>query len=449
MIALLLLACTGGTDKATVRDSGGGTDTVECDWVGEYPTFCNKRPKNVVIVSIDTTRRDHISRFDPDRRDLTPFIDSLMDQGFVLENHNTGASWTKPGMALAMGGIQLYDWGKILKIKDQPDGPPRETLAKVLTDAGYTTILRTTNGWVHSTGIDYGFQDASHPDGDTVTSIFNEARSAWQSKGGLASAPWLVQIHVKEPHAPYNPPDSYLEGIDELAPLDIPVETWEMHYDAIDLWPDMTEEEQAALEAHLRFRYEAEIRWMDDQLRDGFQMLSDIGMLDDALVVMYTDHGEAFWEHGYQNHAWYMHPAESHGFGLFWAKDMQPGAFTDLTGNIDFPPTIARALGVEGSPDWTGFAVGDGGADRVLIGESYGRRGLAITARTSDLRVAWRAREDETLAWDLVADPEEQTDIWNPSDPAQAALWDALLPAKQAYETLAAEAETGGSTVIE
>ena len=57
---------------------------------GEAGVFTVDQPaQNLLMISIDTLRRDHISRYDASNRDLTPFLDSWMDRGFVADNHYT------------------------------------------------------------------------------------------------------------------------------------------------------------------------------------------------------------------------------------------------------------------------------------------------------------------------------------------------------------------------
>ena len=64
-----------------------------------------------MLISIDTLRLDHVGRFDPLSRELTPFLDALMAEGQVAERHRSCSNWTYPAMSCGLSGRTVMELG--------------------------------------------------------------------------------------------------------------------------------------------------------------------------------------------------------------------------------------------------------------------------------------------------------------------------------------------------
>jgi arylsulfatase A-like enzyme len=208
--------------------------------------------------------------------------------------------------------------------------------------------------------------------------------------------------------------------------------TQDGQYDADDQWPALDAAGQALLEAHLWARYHGELRYLDDQVAAFWPQLESAGLLDDTLVVVWTDHGEQFWEHGHQSHAYYLAAEENDGVQFYWARDLQPRQWTGPAHAVDLVPTVLDAVGLPADPDdptLDGEVLGLAPADRARFSLSWARQGLeqAVTVDGWKLMFDWggeMALYDRTTdryeLVDRIADPDQRTRVQD--------LWAALAP---------------------
>ncbi len=427
----LLLGCSKALD-----DDGSGP-TAQQPATDTYPAFYGTAPENVLVISIDTFRRDRLARYG-DEDGLTPFLDGLLEQSVVLDDHRSCSNWTYPGSMCAMDGRGPLDIGFMPSFTREPL-PDRTTLASTLTDAGYHTVLITSNGWLYDdTNMAYGFTYADHPSSDLATTIYETARDKLLETIGDGE-PWFMHIHLKEPHTPYDPPDSYLDGLTGLPALSYDLTDFDQHYDATSEWPSLSEEEQALLLQHLLIRYAGELTYLDDQLQQIWIDLMARGLLSDTLVVFWTDHGEQFFEHDGQAHALSLHQEENSGVSFFWADNIVPAAHTDATTNADIPPTILDILGLPIPDEMTGYPIGQAPAGRPIFSITDARLGPMQSVVMDDLKLIYRWDTGDKLLYDLVADPVEAEDIYDAEDAQVAALWEELLPKVEAFEAIIGE----------
>ena len=296
--------------------------------------------------------------------------------------------------------------------------------------------MRQSDDW----GNSQGYAHETWPGIFHTSEIF--ARAIEPVEASIAAGDtqdWFVHVHVKEPHAPYRAPSEFEVGLDSLDPVPWNLDDFDVHYEVTrDLWPSLTPEEQALLEQHLQLRYDSEVRWLDSQLEGVFADLEALGWLDDTLVVFWTDHGEQFWEHGHQTHAYGLFGEETDAVAFFWAKNLRPRAWTEPTVAIDLTPTILAAMGAPIPPIVTGQIVGTAPVDRPRFASTQARLGGLTSIERGGLKLVydWAG----TLsAYDRNTDPGEQSDIYDPTDPVHAELADLLLERAAAEGVLAPE----------
>ena len=165
-----------------------------------------------------------------------------------------------------------------------------------------------------------------------------------------------------------------------------------------------------------------------------------LGLLDDTLVVLWNDHGEQFWEHGFQSHAYTLYREENDGFAIFWAKNIVPGAWTGPTSSIDIAPTLMRLLTGEVPPPMTGYPLGEAPDDRARFAFAVARLGPVQSVRHGSMKMTFSWLGEAPRVFDLAADPGETVDVYDPADPRTLALWEQLLPRLALAEPLVPEA---------
>ncbi|MBA2320983.1 MAG: sulfatase-like hydrolase/transferase [Deltaproteobacteria bacterium] len=411
----------GDDDGPGTAPLGEPTDTV--------PSFYGKVPSNLLILSVDTFRRDRAGKYRPG---AMPFLEQIMEEGFTLDNHMECANWTLMGTACSNNGRYNEDNGFVPELGNLlrgplPDGP---TLASTLADNGWYTILATGNSWFSAEWNNAQGFDEAELTGGAAVNIYGRGESMLSSAilRGEVGDGWMVHAHLMEPHAPYNPPADYLAGEASLPPIPWDLSVKDEHYAAGSEYPALTPDEQANLAAHMNLRYDGELAHLDDQFRTIWADLTARSLLEDTLVVIFNDHGEQIWEHGQESHAYSLYREENDGIAVFWAQNILPGAWTGPTSQIDLAPTIIALLGQEVPVEMTGVPVGESPEDRPLFALTSARNNTIQAVRQNEHKLIYTWATGGVELFDLEADPTEQNNVYDPTDPVALQLWDLLLP---------------------
>jgi len=385
------------------------------------------------VISIDTLRRDALPRYGGDPEGLR-FMQAVASEGVVLDQHVSCSNWTYASVLCAQSGADNTDVGFVPRLQENAKAPlveGVETLAQWLGNYGYYSVLASGNGWFSNEwDMDRGFDWAMPSSTGNATRLLDhglEPLLVARTAGRLADR-WYLHLHLVEPHAPYNPPEEYLGGLVGLDPVPVDLEVKEEHYAFKADWDDMAPEQQQLLETHLRVRYDAELAFMDDQLSVMWMRLAELGLLEDTLVVFWTDHGEQFWEHGEQTHAYGLNLEENDALAFFWASNIVPGVWSEPTSHIDIAPTILSVLGVPIPDQVTGKVIGSASSDRPLFGLAVGKWGVVQSVRWKQQKLAYRWSTSEKEFYRLDSDPLEVDDVYDPLDPDVVALWEQLMP---------------------
>ena len=437
LTALLLLAC----QKPEIHDEPL-PDAKTGPVVGTGALqFYRQAPKNVIFISIDTFRKDHIGAFGS-TKGLTPFLDRIAAEGMILTDFQQCSNWTFGSTTCTLAGRTNIERGHLPRLNGTaetrpkvPDGTP--FLASWLREQGYATALVSANEWLSPTwGNTQGYDAFEEPGGDT-TAVLDKGRDlVTRELDAQGVDRFFLHMHSMEPHASYNPPAEYTETPADLEPwLQGNPRDRDTHYAWRDDWGDIDPETQELLEAHLRVLYEGEVRTLDARLAQNWEELEREGYLNDTLVVFWNDHGEQFWEHGNNTHAYMLYGEESDGFAILWSRNIVETAFDGPTHAIDLAPTILAAIGAPMPAEVTGLPVGTAPADRFRFSEAMARKGGVnmVTRNGYKLQFQWSGTVD---FYDRNVDPGEQVNLYDPTDPNLLEMWAALKPQAEQMATL-------------
>jgi len=267
-------------------------------------------PSRVFLITIDTLRADHLGSYGYERP-TSPFLDELAARGTLFEH--AIVQWPKTGPSFASMFTGLYPRSTGLRRKAALTLPDRyETMAEVFRAEGYTTVAVVGNavldgelGWRQ--GFDEYVEAWSRPGLDLETRVdWKRALDATQitpmsievAERYREDERLFAWFHFMDPHGPYVlPPGESNPFLDEVPePVDL-----------VD-WPipkDIRLEDRKDL-AYYVAQYDANVAVADRWIRTLFDRLEELGLLDDALVVVTSDHGESLGERrtfGHGKHA--------------------------------------------------------------------------------------------------------------------------------------------------
>ncbi len=266
---LLALAGCGGHERGT----------------GRHPVA---RGANVVVVVIDTLRRDHLATYGYSR-DTAPFLGELARQGAAFDGL-TPAPWTKPATASLLTGLHPVHHQAIDRLDRLPDAAV--TLAQRLRDQGYQTFGASANGWVSpGFGFNRGFDTFLYRDGTKSTVLNRELLP----RLGELKPPFFLYVHYIDPHAPYTP-DVGWDG----RPLSAALRARPVTIAELDA-PHFVHR-SPELMARARDLYDGEIRQVDEALRALVGDLARRGLMKNTVLVVTADHGEELGDHGRMSH---------------------------------------------------------------------------------------------------------------------------------------------------
>lgn len=401
------------------------------------------RPKNVLMISIDTLRRDHISRYG--NRASTPFLDRLLAKSVALDRHRSCSNWTLPSVSCVLSGRDHISMKYLPETTmGDPDPAPSsiEFADEILARHGYYTGRVTSNNFLN---VEFGIGNPKdlvfepHGRGQTISTD----GLAMLDRAVASGKPWFVQIHYLDPHSPY-----YKAG--ERRPADGTFDAYAMNPRKIpkNVWNGWSNAERQKLEAATRERYREEVEFTDQVLSRLWDELEKKRVLDDTLVVLWSDHGEQLWERGHQSHGYDLNSEESDALAAFWARDLKPHAFAGGTAHPDILPTMLSILGFDSEierENMTGLVVGTGPADRATFTDDFSGQNSKMSVDRGNERLIYNW-EGRLQFFDLAKDPGEnhdelagmaRTDPADPAFPARAlALWNLLWPRVGALDAL-------------
>ena len=380
---------------------------------------------DVLLVSIDSLRADHLGCYGA-RRDTSPTIDHLAEQGVRFDTVVSTTSWTLPAHAALFTGLYDPAHGTTDVHLRLSDG--YLTLAERFRAAGWQTVGFFGGPLLHPVfGLDQGFdawiscmsapisemQERYDPEalfeinaqshGDVTGPRTVDA--VRRQLGTMDETPLFIFVHLWDPHYDYIPPEPYDRLFDpdyegSISPHDY------VHNPAIS-------QDMAARDLeHIIALYDGEIRFTDDTLGKILDVLDRARGGRDRLTVITADHGEEFFEHGGKGHQATLYEESIRvPLILHWPGRLPAGRVVgDPVSLIDITPTVASLVGLPSGDAVQGIDLipmidGAPGPARALHGL------LAVGGRRLDsMRTAsWKMlRSNGVVAHlDLVEDPGE------------------------------------------
>lgn len=305
-VALAIVSQRLLASELATKHQGPAADIVPASGSADGATPARRNDElNVLLVSIDTLRADHLGVYGYGRS-TTSHLDALAREGAFFRDARSSAPWTLPSHASMLTGMYPSRHGarffSNIRIAPSPAAArldaARLTLAEMLRATGRRTASITSVHWLGpSFGLGQGFDTVEMVKNNPASRAVDRAMSWLDEQPGQ---PFFLFLHLFDVHNYASPPEfdrrfgdpSYrgqLEGKARLLGSNV--------YDHLS---------PADLDYAIA-RYDAALAYVDAELSRLFAALRADARWERTLVVVTADHGEEFWEHG----------GSGHGFTLY------------------------------------------------------------------------------------------------------------------------------------
>ncbi|MDG2049052.1 MAG: sulfatase [Myxococcota bacterium] len=363
-------------------------------------------PRSVILISLDTLRADHLGAYGY-ARPTSPNLDALADTGVVFE------------MALAQASSTLPSHRSLFRsrVPSRTEGP-EPTLAEVVSEAGLTTAAFTGGGNVSAAfGFDRGFETyVDDPRG--FAESFDEIEIWIRTH---AQDRFMLFLHTYDIHLPYDPPAPYRDqfGAEYRGQIN-----GRMTLDALRRERGFKGYRDQRSEANLSDAdrakvvdlYDGGILYTDTFIERLLLLLRELSLSDETAIVVFSDHGEEFWEHGSVLHSHTLYQELIHvplifSFPGHWGAGERIATPVQL---LDIAPTVLDLLRIPIPKTFEGRSLLG-----LIRGDQAEPRGIASEIRNLSSRVEypWKLIEEQQgktttrELFNLETDPLEKRDV--------------------------------------
>ena len=380
------------------------------------------RPRNVILILVDTLRADHLGAYGY-ARPTSPNVDAFAAESLQFTGARSQASCTFPSANSIL--TSRYPSAFLGQPAPSPLGIPESipSIAEILRERGFRTaavsaspVVRNTPGRFNpGAGFGRGFE--SFHEGCEWRSAACVNRAAFPLIRSADERPFFLYLHYMDPHGPYEPPKHHrrrwaLGRPDKKFVRDgNPNPIGDMLYKGAPD-PGITPQDLQ----HLIDLYDEEIAFFDSQLAELLQVIRDAGRMEDTILVFVSDHGEDFLEHGHIKHCRTLFDSSIKTPLLLRLPGARPGVLDRPVQNLDVVPTLLDYLGIDtGGLAFEGESLrplieGPNGDRPELDPHQYGMQGTLRSAADGRHKVIHDLGKGSFELYDLAADPQETRD---------------------------------------
>jgi arylsulfatase A-like enzyme len=316
---------------------------------------------NIVFILIDTLRADRLSAYGYER-ETSPTLDALAADGLRFAQNMSQSSWTKCSMA-SMWTAHYPARTGVTRSEDAIS-PDAKMPAEILQEAGYKTYALWRNAWVGpSFGFSQGFEVYHSPRASPVAPSIRREKPTT----GVAGTDWDIVQSAKD----------FL--------LTHSQEKFFLYLHLMDVHQYVYDEDSALFGTTYSDIYDNSIRWVDRLIGVLIEDLEERGLRDKTLIIVASDHGEAFGEHGREGHARdvYSEVVTTPLIISFPFRLPEPLVVEAPSENVDLWPTLLDLLGLEP------IEGADGRSLRPEITAAAGRGSVDDEVRFAHIDQSW------------------------------------------------------------
>jgi arylsulfatase A-like enzyme len=280
--------------------------------------------RNIVLIVVDTLRADHLGCYGY-QRPTSPFLDSLAGKSLVLDSCYSASNYTAPAFTSLFTATYPNQHGVFDFCSQAGSSPIKSCLdANRARAEGIVTFRFFQNLLARIWGKIEAVTDTRSFDyGKDLPRAVSDGAIEWLERH-VNNGPFFLFLHYDGPHIPYRLPDDYASAFDTVDPASVDPGIlnafFPQHLERIE---DRSSDSEPIkrltkiiksintrgrrVDENTRHwlidKYDASIRYTDDMISRVYQALHGLGIMDDTVICVLSDHGEEFWDHGHFGHA--------------------------------------------------------------------------------------------------------------------------------------------------
>ena len=441
------------------------------------------RPRSVLFYLVDTCRADRLSAYGAER-ETTPFLEEIAAKGVVFEQCRSQAPWTKPSVASMLTSRYPGELGIYMLFHTLDDA--HVTLTEAIAGAGYFAAGFAANPLMgafsnYDQGFEFFVESIAINKGDPINfasgsaAKLNAKIGPWLKKDD--SWPVFLYVHSVDPHEEYEPAPEYLKKFADPQDTKRYRDEWKRLLKSRPPVPGNhltpANFERTGIDPHWFIEqgkklYDADVLANDAEIEQLWSMLQEDGWGEDVVLVLTSDHGEEFFEHGGTSHGYSLYDELVRVPLILYAPGLLPEGLriSNPVRLLDIYPTLCDLLEIDvpaglqgrslmplihGAADWRDLPVmsektEDPGGRRARSGMGVG---MSIIDEGWKLICNLRSADGRNLPryelFDLSSDPGEQHNLAG-VHPERVVQMDGVLMEWSARNLGLAQA---GSTAIE
>lgn len=378
------------------------------------------------MIVVDTLRADRLAAYvgpgaDDGRRETTPFLDALARRATVYRRAVAPSSWTVPSIASLLTSRHASQHTAVGFDSRLPAS--EVTFVERLAEAGWATGGISANPRLEARfGYAQGFDHWEVlKDPRRLRSLAHRKVRGERVRGRALAwldvvraepdVPWFLYVHFMEPHSPYVPPEAlrrrFAGDVDDAEVERVNRKLLDLE----DLYGEALTQDELRLLVDL---YDAEVAAADAELAALFEALEARGVLDEAWVVVTSDHGEDFREHGRVLHGFTLYEPSIRVPLIVLAPGEDAAVSNAPASLIDLGPTVLALAGLDPEPRFEGVALRSDAPPRDQLSElledrpSHGARVHSAALLRGDDKLLLR-HEGGREFYDLARDRDERS----------------------------------------
>lgn len=374
--------------------------------------------KNTVLITIDTLRAGMIGLYGA-KEGLTLHIDSLADNMMIFKNPFASGPYTQASFQGILASEYYLEYGKEKNINSA-----KTLISEPLKNAGIYTAAFHSNAYLsYFFGYNRGWDTFYDSMSDDVTDMYPFIRGEGINKKVESflsnfsfSKPLFLWVHYMDVHEPYIAEEEYLSKIDPS--LSLSKEEMFSLFKEVILKRDVSDKGKVDT---LRKLYMAKVAETDGYIEKLFSIFDSHNLLDSSTIIITSDHGDEFSEHGGLSHDGKMYSELIKVPLLIYDRSYESAAIDTPVSLIGIPPTICSLMGVEPAPSFKGRSLYpcDSIYPHTIYGEAMGK--IGHKEKETDLPVYYMMEDgikviykEEGKAWEVYdtrSDPKDTVNI--------------------------------------